>query len=97
MPEPTTAAVVVEIGANAVEKYLSIPALCVKLSRKKSWVYAKLKNDPTFPKPIPIGSWNSFRDSEIEAWVRQQSQPQLNTQKKSPGKKPPTKKPKRQK
>ncbi len=51
------------------ERYLSIARICDKLSRKKSWVYDKLKNDPTFPRPIRLGSWPVLVESRIDEWV----------------------------
>jgi predicted DNA-binding transcriptional regulator AlpA len=45
-----------------------------KLSRQKSWLYAKLQNDPSFPKPLRLDSRLCFIESEIDAWVAQQAQ-----------------------
>jgi len=51
------------------ERYLSIARVCDKLSRRKSWVYDKLKNDPTFPRPIRLGSWPVLVESQIDEWM----------------------------
>ncbi len=51
------------------ERYLSIARVCDKLSRKKSWVYDKLKNDVTFPKALRLGSWPVLIESQVDEWV----------------------------
>lgn len=58
-----------EIGT----RYLSMSRLCDKLSRKKSWAYSQLQNDPSFPKPLRIGTggWPVWVEAEIDAWVMQ--------------------------
>ncbi len=53
------------------ERYLSIARVCDKFSRKKSWLYHAVANDPTFPKPLRIGSWQVFPESQLDAWVLQ--------------------------
>jgi len=56
------------------ERYLSITRVCDKLSRRKSWVYEKIKSDPTFPFPVRIGGRQSFIESAIDEWVVLQNQ-----------------------
>ncbi len=50
-------------------RYLSIARVCDKLSRKKSWVFDKLKNDPTFPRAVRLGAWRVLVESQIDEWV----------------------------
>lgn len=58
---------------DTVTRYLSIPRLCDKLSRKKSWVYNRAKNDPTFPQARNFCGRRVFVESEIDQWVEQQT------------------------
>ena len=51
------------------ERYLSIARVCDKLSRKKSWLYDKIKTDPNFPQSLRLGSWQVFKESQIDDWV----------------------------
>lgn len=55
-------------------RYLSVSRVLDKLSRQKSWLYAKLQNDPSFPKPLRLDSRLCFVESEIDAWVVRQAQ-----------------------
>lgn len=59
--------------SDTVTRYLSIPRVCDKLSRKKSWVYNKAKNDPTFPQPKTICGRRVFIETEIDQWVEEQT------------------------
>jgi predicted DNA-binding transcriptional regulator AlpA len=59
---------------TASNRYLSIPRVCDKLSRKKTWVYDRVKNDPTFPRPLKLGAWQVFIESQIDEWVMLQAQ-----------------------
>lgn len=51
------------------ERYLSISRVGDKLSRRKSFIYERIKRDPSFPKPIRLDGRPLFRESEIDAWV----------------------------
>lgn len=52
---------------------LSIPKACEKLSRGKSWVWAKIKDDPAFPKPVAIGGGRAvLLEHELDAWLSEQ-------------------------
>ena len=64
----------VSAPALPTERYLSIARVCDKFSRAKSWLYYTMKNDPTFPKPIRLGTWPVFKESELEAWLVLQAQ-----------------------
>jgi predicted DNA-binding transcriptional regulator AlpA len=55
-------------------RYLSPARVCDKLSRKKSWLYDRMKNDSSFPQPIRLGAWNVFVESQIDEWVITQAQ-----------------------
>jgi predicted DNA-binding transcriptional regulator AlpA len=68
MTDPCT----VEVCAAPSARYLSIARVCDKLSRKKSWTYDRIKNDPTFPRPIHLGKRKAFIESQVDAWVEQQ-------------------------
>jgi predicted DNA-binding transcriptional regulator AlpA len=50
-------------------RFLSIARVCDKLSRKKSWLYAQVEKDPTFPRPLRINSRQVFVEQDIDAWV----------------------------
>ncbi len=52
------------------ERYLNIARLGDKLSRKKSWIYRKLLNDPSFPRPLRLGTFPVFAESQIDAWAK---------------------------
>lgn len=53
-------------------KYLTIQLLGDKLSRQKTWIYDRVKNDPTFPRPKVIAGRQQWSDDEIDAWVAAQ-------------------------
>lgn len=50
---------------------LTIPRAGLKLSKSKSWVWEKIKNDPDFPKPIYIGN-PVLLEHELDAWLSAQ-------------------------
>lgn len=50
-------------------RYLSISRVCDKLSRKKTWLYDQVKNDPTFPRPLRINGRQVFIEQDLDAWV----------------------------
>jgi prophage regulatory protein len=49
---------------------LSVRAASQKLGRSLSWTWARVKDDPTFPRPVYLAP-NSpvFLEHEIEAWL----------------------------
>lgn len=52
---------------------ISIPKACERLSRGKSWVWAKIKDDPGFPKPIKFdGGRPVLLEHELDAWLAAQ-------------------------
>lgn len=51
---------------------LSIPKVCEKLSHGKSWVWAKIKDDPDFPKPVALGGRTVLLEHELDAWLSTQ-------------------------
>jgi len=54
------------IGAQA----LTPKEVCRKLSRRKSWLWQRIKSDPTFPRPIYLSpSAPIFIEGEIDAWL----------------------------
>jgi predicted DNA-binding transcriptional regulator AlpA len=55
------------------KRYLSFARVCDKLSRKKSWLYDKIKTDPTFPEVIHIAGRPALVESSIDAWVEQEN------------------------
>ena len=57
---------VIPLGAHC----LSPKQTCAKLSRKKSWLWDRLRNDPTFPRPAYFGPRSPvFFEHELEAWL----------------------------
>ena len=65
---------VIEAPAVPSTRYLSIARLCEKLPRKKSWIYERIKNDPTFPRAVPLGHGRCWKEHEIDAWIMGQAQ-----------------------
>lgn len=57
-------------------RFLPPAAAAEKLGRKKTWLYEKLKNDPTFPRPATLGDKSGpvFLEEEIEAWMKSRIQ-----------------------
>ncbi len=55
-------------------RYLSIPRVCDKLSRRKTWLYDQMRNDPSFPRPLRINGRQVFLEHEIDRWVLAQTQ-----------------------
>jgi prophage regulatory protein len=55
--------------AHAI-KTLAPRGVCEKFSRKKSWLWDRLKNDPEFPKPIYLGPGAPvFIESELDEYL----------------------------
>lgn len=52
------------------KRALGIAALCAKLNFGRTTVWRRLKDDPTFPRPVVLGG-NSQRwlESEIDAYL----------------------------
>lgn len=49
---------------------LSIKDAGAKFGRGKSWVWDKIKNDPTFPRPVYLGPKAPvLLEHELEAWL----------------------------
>ena len=45
---------------------------CDKLARRKSWLWDRIKTDPTFPRPVYLGPQGPvFIEQHIDAWLRQ--------------------------
>ncbi|CAG4907425.1 helix-turn-helix transcriptional regulator [Paraburkholderia gardini] len=41
-----------------------------KFSRQKSWLWDRVKNDPTFPRPLYLGPRSPvFLEHELDAWL----------------------------
>ena len=58
---------------------LSIPKCGEKLSRGKSWVWEKIKNDQSFPKPIRLaGGMQVLLEHEVDSWLMKQVQNSRN-------------------
>ena len=52
-------------------RYLPVPAVCEKLGRRRTWLYERLKSDPSFPKPVRLGGTRlAFDEAQIDAWAR---------------------------
>lgn len=48
-------------------------AAAEKLGRRDSWLWAKLKTDPTFPRPIYLSRKAPvFLEHELDAWLASQ-------------------------
>jgi predicted DNA-binding transcriptional regulator AlpA len=51
-------------------KFLSPSSASNKFDRGRSWVWDRVKRDPTFPRPIYIDNKAPlFRESELDAWL----------------------------
>jgi prophage regulatory protein len=51
-------------------KCITPKEVMAKLARRKSWLWGKVKNDPTFPRPIHYGPRATvFIEQEIDAWL----------------------------
>jgi predicted DNA-binding transcriptional regulator AlpA len=61
------------LNHTAGPRYLTIALVCDKLSHQKSWLYNKVKTDPTFPRPVMLGSRQVFIESQIDEWVMEQA------------------------
>lgn len=56
------------VGAD---RLIKLPELFLKTSLSRAEVYRRIKNDPAFPKPIPLGIRSiAFSEAEVTAWVR---------------------------
>ncbi len=62
-----------ELSATPGKRYLSFARVCDKLSKKKSWLYNRIKSDPTFPEVIYIAGRPALVESSIDAWVEQEN------------------------
>jgi prophage regulatory protein len=46
---------------------------CRKFAKQKSWLWDRLKNDPTFPRPIYLGPKSPvWLEHELDAWLSAQ-------------------------
>ena len=43
--------------------------MCDKLACKKSWLYDRAKNDPSFPRPLRLGTVPRYIEAELDAWM----------------------------
>lgn len=50
-------------------RLLSVRRAAEKLSRSRSWVWEKAKNDPSFPKPIRLGGEPVFLEHELDHYI----------------------------
>jgi predicted DNA-binding transcriptional regulator AlpA len=51
-------------------KFLSPSSACVKFDRGRSWIWDRVRRDPTFPRPIYLDNKAPrFLESELEAWA----------------------------
>ena len=51
-------------------KCLTPKQVCDKLSRRKSWLWQRLKNDPNFPRPVYFGpSAPVFIEADLDEWL----------------------------
>lgn len=58
-------------------KFLPPAAAADKLGRKKTWLYDKLKHDPTFPRPVSLSDESGgpvYIEHELEAWMNSRIQ-----------------------
>lgn len=52
-------------------RYLKPESACTKLDRGRSWLWDRVKRDPTFPRPLYIDRKAPlFLESELDEWVR---------------------------
>ena len=55
-------------------RYLKPESACNKLDRGRSWLWERVKNDPTFPRPIYIDHKSPlFLESEIDRWIAERA------------------------
>jgi prophage regulatory protein len=55
-------------------RVLRLPALQEKLGLRHSAVYQRLRDDPSFPKPIRLGGRAvGWVEDEIDEWLRQRA------------------------
>lgn len=63
-------AVIVPLGA----KCLSIKKSREKLSKGNSWIWDRIKNDPTFPKPIYLSPRSPVLiEQQLDEWLEQRA------------------------
>lgn len=56
-------------------KCLSPKQTYTKFGRKKTWLWDRLKSDPTFPRPVYLGPRSPvFLEHELDAWLDRQSE-----------------------
>lgn len=56
-------------------KCLKPRSVCEKLDHGNSWLWDRVKHDPTFPKPIYLGPHSPvFLESELDAWLAAQAE-----------------------
>jgi predicted DNA-binding transcriptional regulator AlpA len=67
------------------ECYLNVARVCNKFSRKKSWLYELVKDDPTFPKPLRLGVSQVWIESQLDQWMLMQSAAYKPPQPRKPG------------
>jgi len=67
------------------ECYLNVARVCIKFSRKKTWLYDLIKSDPTFPRPMRLGVSQMWAESHLEAWMLRQSEAYEVPQARKPG------------
>jgi len=60
---------IVEAPPPPGDRYLSVKLLCDKLTRKRTWIYKQMAEDPTFPRARYIGKSPRFPESEVDMWV----------------------------
>lgn len=56
------------------EEFETINSVCKRLRAGRTWVYSRLKNDPSFPRPFYVSPREPrFLKSEIDSWISNQA------------------------
>lgn len=51
-------------------RLLTTAETCQRIGYGKSWLFARRKSDPTFPRPVYASALEPrFIDSEVDAWI----------------------------
>lgn len=54
---------------NISSRALPTRGVCSKVGRKKTWLWDRVRNDPTFPKPRYMGSRPFWLEDELNVWL----------------------------
>lgn len=52
-----------------MSRLISIPKTCEKLGKGRTWLYAQIRENSQFPRPIRVGARQSFIEEELDQWI----------------------------